>query len=193
MLGGRTARCRRGRHQLETERLRICHPTENDVLIARAAGSDDNAARWMGWTSELVIHADHRAAFLAQRPGRGRPWRNHANTWVLVAIDRDEGRIAGAIQFYEELQEIGGWLAPAFRGRGLGRELFGGAATFVHHHLGIATVRAGADPANTASVGALVAAGFEATEGLTDYRLPNGHVVPARWFRHVTDRPATCR
>jgi RimJ/RimL family protein N-acetyltransferase len=147
----------------------------------------------MGWPPEVVVREDHRAALLAQRPGRGMPWTDRDHTRVLVAIDRAADRIAGAILVNEERQEIGGWLAPAYRARGLGRELFQGAAALVHHHLGIATVRAGTDVANTACVGALTSAGFVATEGPTDHRLPDGRVTQAQWFRHDTDQPTTCR
>lgn len=79
-----------------------------------------------------------------------------------------------------------------FRGQGLGAELFGGAAQLLHHHFGIEVVRAGADPANAASVGALLAVGFTPTDGPSTYIHPNGRVIPARWFCHVSGRPASC-
>jgi RimJ/RimL family protein N-acetyltransferase len=46
--------------------------------------------------------------------------------------------------------EIGGWLAPWYRGYGLGASLFAGAAEFAHYHLGIARVTAGTETVNFA-------------------------------------------
>ncbi|WP_236791399.1 hypothetical protein [Amycolatopsis sp. GM8] len=46
---------------------------------------------------------------------------------------------------------------------------------------------------NTASSGALTSSGFIATTGPDTHLLPDGRTVPALWFRHDTDHPATCR
>lgn len=60
-----------------------------------------------------------------------------------------------------ETREIGGWLVPEYRGRGLGAALFTAAAELAHRHLGIAAVRAGTHPGNAACIGALTAAGHD--------------------------------
>jgi RimJ/RimL family protein N-acetyltransferase len=88
--------------------------------------------------------------------------------------------------------EIGGWLAPEFRGRGLGAVLFAAAAEFQHRHLGFATVMAGAEPSNKASIRALTAAGFVPMPGPETHTLPNGREIESSWFRHDSDQPARC-
>jgi RimJ/RimL family protein N-acetyltransferase len=162
----------------------------HDLLAACAAASDDQAQRWLGWRPEQLIAEQHRAALLARRPGTGTRWAS--DPWLLIAIDRASGRLAGAASVNQEHQ-IGGWLGQQFRDHGLGRELFLGIATFAHHHLGMATVRAGVEPANTASVSALTSAGFVTTSGPTTHRLPDSRTVPAQWFRHDTEHPTACQ
>ncbi|WP_424923419.1 GNAT family N-acetyltransferase [Actinocrispum wychmicini] len=199
MFGGRTrtstaSRCRRGQHHLCTKQLILRHPTADDATIAVTGASDDAAQRWLGWLPRDIVREQHRAAYLAQRPGQGsRRWSNSPGQWLLVAIHHASDRIAGGVVLDKVRHEVGGWLAPAFRARGLGRELFEGAAIFAHHHLGVATVRAGTEVANTACVGALTSAGFIEDTGPDHHQLPNGRTVSARWFRHDAEYPTTCR
>jgi RimJ/RimL family protein N-acetyltransferase len=80
--------------------------------------------------------------------------------WYLAAVDPEGDRLAGAVGIYTGTGEVGGWLAPQFRGRSLGVDLFAGAAQFAHQHLGVASVRAGTEADNAACIGALSAAGF---------------------------------
>jgi RimJ/RimL family protein N-acetyltransferase len=68
--------------------------------------------------------------------------------------------VAGAIELDPGTGEVGGWLAPWFRGRGLGAGLFVGATEFAHQHLGIAAVTAGIESSNAACIAALVSAWF---------------------------------
>ena len=110
----------------------------------------------------------------------------------LIAVDPWNADLAGNVVVDLETGEIGGSLSPWFRGQGLGAELFGGAAELLHRHFGIEVVRAGADPANAASIGALLAAGFTPARGPSTFTHPNGRVIPVRWFRHVSARPASC-
>jgi RimJ/RimL family protein N-acetyltransferase len=183
-------RCGRDAHRLRTDRLELRSPTVNDVRAAIAGASDDAAQRWLGWLPENTVVERHRAVMLAYLPGRGPLLANQSK--FLVAVDRASRRVAGAVEVQED-DHVGGWLVPDFRGRGLGRELFAGAIVFAHRHLGIRTVRAGAEPANTASVNALTAAGFVPGTGPAEYTLPDGRTIPTHWFQHVDDRPALCR
>jgi RimJ/RimL family protein N-acetyltransferase len=108
-------------------------------------------------------------------------------------VDRASGLAAGGAALAPWSLEVGGWLAPGFRGRGLGAELFAAIAQFGHDHLGLAMVLAGVEPANVACVAALLAAGFEPAQGPQTHYLPDGRVIPARWFRHDTGKAARCR
>lgn len=112
--------------------------------------------------------------------------------WPL-AVDRGSGLAAGGAALHVGSLEVGGWLAPEFRGHGLGAELFAAIAQFGHDHLGITTARAGTEPANVACVAALLAARFEPTQGPQTHHLPDGRAVPACWFRHDTGQPARCQ
>jgi RimJ/RimL family protein N-acetyltransferase len=188
-----TLTCRRGRHVLRMPRLRFQTPTIRDYHLVSASASDAEAQRWLGWTAEYLIPEHHRENILARRPGRGRPGRKpNGGSWFLIAIDRASGRPAGAVGVQDDAGEVGGWLAPGFRSRGLGAELFAGAAVFGHHILGAAIVRAGTETTNAACIGALLSAGFRPADGPDVYELPDGRVVPSRWFRHDVERPGRC-
>jgi RimJ/RimL family protein N-acetyltransferase len=184
--------CRRGRHVLGTPRLHLQTPTLLDLNMMTAAASDPEAQRWLGWPPDHLILEGYRERLLAARPGRGRPYRGQDDDIMLIAIDRESGRLAGSVSVHGETGEVGGFLAPRFRSRGLGTELFAGAAALAHRHLGLASVRAGAEVTNSASIGALLSAGFVPTTGPEEHRLPDGRVIPGRWFRHDTGRPARC-
>jgi RimJ/RimL family protein N-acetyltransferase len=106
---------------------------------------------------------------------------------ALVAIDTDQRRVAGylSIEAKPAGVDVGGWLAPQYRGQGLGRELFAAALVFGHQHLGIEVLRAGTQDSNTASLKSLEAAGFQPAQGAPTYQLPNGRVIPSRWYEHI--------
>jgi RimJ/RimL family protein N-acetyltransferase len=186
--------CRRGRHVLELPRLRFQTPTPNDATIMTAAGSDPAAQRWLGWAPGQLILQHYREEMLARRPGQGRPRSESVHGHLhLIAVDRESGLLAGAVGVHTSRAEVGGWLAPAFRSRGLGGELFTGAALFGHHLCGTADVRAGTEVTNAACVAALTSAGFVPTAGPEVQDLPDGRVVPSRWFSHGSKPPARCR
>lgn len=186
--------CRRGRHTLDLPRLRLRTPTAEDLWITAAAGSDTEAQRWLGWHPEQLVRESDRERLLNARPGQGSPLRGPVDgRWVLVAVDRESDRIAGEIDVRADDGEIGGWLAPEFRSRRLGRELFAGAALFAHHVLGAAVVGAGTEAANAACVGALCAAGFAPTGGSDVHRLRDGRVITAQRFRHHFAPVTRCR
>ena len=174
--------------------LRLQTPSEVDLLGAIAAAGDPQAQRWLGWADRDVRRVGQWTSFMDATPGTGRkPRRLGKGTVLLLAATDPAGeRLAGAIEVSRETHEIGGWLAPRFRGCGLGAALFAGAAEFAHHHLGIPSVIAGTEPGNAACIGALSAAGFITATGPETHTLPNGRVVDARWFRHESGQPARC-
>jgi RimJ/RimL family protein N-acetyltransferase len=129
------AGCRNDRHVLRTPSLRLQTPTVRDFKMMMAAASDPRAQRWLGWSAELVVAAKAHEHLLAFRAGEGRPISQPpGEQWNLAAVERATGRLVGAVGCEPDGRELGGWLAPRYRGRGLGRELFAGAALFVTDH-----------------------------------------------------------
>lgn len=180
------AKCVKGRHFLATERLVFRTPTEWEMAAAQAAASDAAAQRWIGWSAEAIVPKSDRAQFLSVVPGTG-PDRDWADAACLVAIHRKTNRCAGMVTISRDTgfwPELGGWLAPAFRGRGLGAELFGAGLVLGHDHLGLSCVRAAAESANMGSRRALRAAGFETVDGPAAYPLQNGRVMTPCWYEH---------
>ena len=192
--GETPAQCGRGCHVLHVPGLRLQTPTVRDVRIMLAAASDPQAQRWFGWTGLDVVGQWDLEHQLARPAGRGRPLPHpiRPEEWSLVAIDPAAGRVAGACSVNGHTGEVGGWLAPRYRGRGLGSGLFAGAAEFAHQHLGIPSVTAGTETSNAACIAALASAGFIPVAGPDPHTLPDGRVVPVRWFRHESAHPTVC-
>jgi RimJ/RimL family protein N-acetyltransferase len=190
----REAQCRGERHVLDLPGLLLQSPTIRDSAIARAAASDPEAQRWLEWPDKFIVPASKRERWLSRRPCLGPllPSSADPDSINLVAIDPKAGRIAGMVSMRWTDRDIGGYLAPAYRGRGLGTVLFAGATQLAHDHLGIQTVWAGAHPANAASIGALIAAGFVPVAGPRTHIQPNGRVIPARWFGHARKQLTHC-
>jgi RimJ/RimL family protein N-acetyltransferase len=187
-------KCEHGRHVLHMPGLRLQSPRRGDHDAAVAGASDPEAQRWLEWPDDSLVPASRRASLLSVRPGTRPllPPQRDADSIGLVAVDPASGRLAGMVSLDREGHEVGGWLVPGQRGRGLGAALFGGAADLAHRHLGIAAVRAGVHPENAACIGALTAAGFTPVEGPRTHVQPNGHVIPARWFGHQCDQSGYC-
>jgi RimJ/RimL family protein N-acetyltransferase len=191
--GDVTAVCWRGCHTLDLPRLRLQTPTLQDTLIGAAAASDPEAQRWFGWRRRSVVNERRRDLLLTRRAGRGRPVRRPvAGHMDLIAVDRTSGLVAGSVSVQINSGELGGWLAPSFRSRGLGGELFAGGAFFAHHILGTGVVRAGTETTNAACIGALRSAGFVPADGPEVHHLPDGRAIPSLWFRHDADRADRC-
>jgi len=190
----RPAQCGRDCHVLQMPGLRLQTPTTWDRPIMLASASDPQAQHWLGWHHRDVVPERHRERLLAFMPGQRRapsPSNGTGNQW-LIAVDPEDDWLAGALACDQDTGEIGGWLAPGFRGRGLGSSLFAGAAKFAHQHLGIASVTARTEPGNVACVAALTSAGFVPASGPSTHQLPSGRAVPVLWFRHEAARQNRC-
>jgi RimJ/RimL family protein N-acetyltransferase len=187
--------CGGDRHVLQVAGLRLQTPARWDRPIMHAAASDPQAQRWLGWCPQDVVPERRRERLLAEKPGRGQTLsqRNVTGSQPLVAVDPEGRLLAGVVVCDLDNGEIGGYLAPEFRGRGLGVSLFVGGAQFAHQHLGIASVTASTPPGNVACIAALASAGFTPTRGPSTRTLPNGRVIPTLWFRHGASRPSRCQ
>jgi RimJ/RimL family protein N-acetyltransferase len=79
--------------------------------------------------------------------------------------------------------ELGWWLAPEARGKGLGRASLAAALRYVHRELGLGVARMGTEVDNVRAVRQIEANGaVPVDEG--PHTVPNGRVVTARWYRH---------
>lgn len=185
------AQCGRECHVLHMPGLRLQTPTKRDVRIMLAAASDPQAQRWLGWNGPNVIPERDRQQLLARPAGRGALSPARARGYI-VAIDPATGRVAGAAGHDGATGEVGGWLAPRYRGYGLGSGLFAGVAEFAHQHLGIPSVIAATETSNVACIAALASAGFIPVAGPDTHPLPDGRVIPCRWFRHTSAHPTVC-
>ncbi|MFD0901275.1 GNAT family N-acetyltransferase [Actinomadura sediminis] len=184
-------------HVIETSRLLFRTPVAREIAAVAATGGDAAAQRWLGWPAGEPP-SERRRRLLLRRRARPRVTIDEFTPYaplMLAAIDVEHRRFAGACTVAPVgpgTCEIGGFLSPAHRGRGLGAELFTAARRFAHGHLGFGEVRAGAEAGNTASVRSLRNAGFVPAEGPGEHRLPDGRVIAARWFRHVEPDARTC-
>jgi RimJ/RimL family protein N-acetyltransferase len=190
---GPQSRCRSGSHVLVIPGLRLQTPTPLDLRIAYAGASDPQAQHWLGWRPESIVPERDRERLLGTKPGRdGRGVQIGGGEHMLIAADSRRRRFIGYVSCDVQTGEIGGWLAPEFRGRGLGTVLFACAAELGHRHLGFTTVTAGTESSNKACIGVLTAAGFTPMRGPKTHTLPNGRQTEASWFRRDCDRPARC-
>ncbi|MEV7324583.1 GNAT family N-acetyltransferase [Streptomyces sp. NPDC093970] len=195
---------------LRSERLLLYTPLiALDVMASAAAGSDAEAQRWLGSRSDdIVQHEDTRELFLSMRADddlsgfeardRLRMMRkveapSDGLVVQLTAVHVADGRYAGTTGLVLETGEIGGWLAPGYRRQGLGVELFGAAVQLAHRHLGLKVVRAGAEPTNDASRGALAGAGFTPAAGPPSTILADGREIDASWYQHRQEATSRCR
>ncbi|MER7838273.1 GNAT family protein [Streptomyces sp. NPDC096040] len=185
--------CWARRHTLRTERLLIYTPeTALDIAAAACAASDPEAQRWLGWDRDIVTGTRLREAVLQLCPGDtdalrsspvarrllGEPFEPHPDrAEVLIGVRVDDGRHARVTALEPGTAQIGGWLAPHALGLGLGTELFRAAVHLGHAHLGLRTVRAGHEPANTASARALAGAGLVTDDGPPRHTLPDGREI----------------
>ncbi|QKW39272.1 GNAT family N-acetyltransferase [Actinomadura sp. NAK00032] len=190
--------CSGGRHEIVTPRLFFRTATCSDARRIAATAGDAAAQRWLGWTPGMLLPEEERAALLAAPAGRGRGRFGLPSPRLglgMIAIDPDRGTPAGSFTLTPlsgDSCELGGHLAPDYRGRGLGAELFTAGLALAHRHLGYREVRAGAEPENIASVRSLWRAGLDPAPGPETYRLSDGRVIPSRWFANTEPNPTRC-
>jgi RimJ/RimL family protein N-acetyltransferase len=188
--------CRGPLHIVRTPSLLLRTATPREAQIAMACASDDDAQRWPGWVDDICPEAGRAALIASHADGLEQPGRPVLSLpGRMIAIDPEQMAVIGDVGITAKQAEpphIGGWLAPSYRGRGLGRELFTAALDLGHRHLGIEVLRAGAETSNTASRRSLEAAGFLPARGTANHRLPDGRTVPTCWYEHIAST-SRCR
>lgn len=167
----------RGPVDLTTDRLRIRRFERNDVA-AFVASIDDAVETMNGWrdgtaaAAGVVLGARHDAFrsghLVACEAATGAP--------VVFLVFSDVGPIAGA-------WNVGLHTAPQHRGQGLATEALTAAVELAHDR-GIATLHMGTAQTNVGMRRAIEACGFVLTRS-APHTLPNGDVVPARWYEHT--------
>jgi RimJ/RimL family protein N-acetyltransferase len=197
---GRQSRCTGGRHDVTVGGLIVRSPVDDlDFLGSMAGAYDDDAQRWLAWDEEGPV-ADTRDWFFNIDDANREHMHEHLDNSAerryldaleyqhLIAVDRDHGRYVGAVQLFGESQ-VNGWLAPHFRGRNLGADLFAAAAKLAHQHLGLKELNAVVAEQNQAAVSALHLAGFEDAPATPETEeLGPGTLV----LRHRTRFARTC-
>ncbi|MEC3975253.1 GNAT family N-acetyltransferase [Amycolatopsis sp. H20-H5] len=169
-------------------------PTQAECWAGNAAGSDPEAQRWLGWLPPSIVAAEFRDHYLRVVPGSGIGFSG-SEAVDLVMIDLAANRCAGLVSVHQGAggsPETGGYLAPAYRGRGLGRELFAAGIRLGHEHLGLTRVRAGVEVGNFASIRSLEAAGMAQVDGPPLHTLPNGEKIVSLWYQHDSPSARRC-
>ncbi|WP_165965925.1 GNAT family protein [Actinomadura sp. 7K534] len=190
--------CSGGRHVITTPRLLLRSLTMADIPLTEALGSDPEAQRWLGWAPEDIMPEDERDHLLAAPVGAGRSRFGLPSRRVelgMLAIDPEYGLPAGAFFLTPESEarcELGGYLAPRYRGRGLGAELFAAGLALAQQHLHFTEVRAGVEPENVACARSLWRAGLDPADGPETHVLQDGRVIPSAWYSDVTPNPVWC-
>lgn len=170
--------------------LSVASPVTTERLVLRNARATDAAA--VGATIDRVVLEAQ-----GWSPPMGRQWvqttRRQGSALIpgfLVACDREGGRVRGvvavsAVDRRAGTAELGWWMGPDARGRGLGTEALA-AGIAVLHRQGIIRVLVGTREDNTAVRAALTKVGARLTEHKL-YRLPDGSETPSAWYVHVAE------
>jgi len=82
--------------------------------------------------------------------------------FATVVVCKDSGNIIGwcKLDLADDCAELGYWIGTTFQGRGFATELSQGAISFAFDQMGVTSVRAGAQEANTTSLALLAKLGM---------------------------------
>lgn len=169
-------------HLYHSDRLELGPPRRRHAN-AFVSSIDEEVRLWQGYT-DAEVDTWHTAFQLVTRtpPPPGCP------RW-LVATERGGGGFAASYKLSSVSAdgsdaELGWWLAPEARGRGLGKESLAVVLDYVHEHLGVAAVWMGTGEANGRAIAQIEAVGGT-FEGNRPHELPNGSRVSTRWYLHA--------
>lgn len=131
---------------------------EHDVPRVVEACSDPTTQHWLGTLPSPYTEADARAWIGSHTDKQA---RGHSVTWAVG--DPTTGRALGAVNLFDVTEhdaEIGYWLHPDARGRGVVRAAVGTVADWAFAELGLERLKAFAAVDNTASRRVIEALGF---------------------------------
>jgi len=190
LLGLRRERWERA-HTLTTERLTIrpMRASDRDEFLATI---DDEVRKWQGYDDARVdaVGAAFDSPLLVGEP--------HGCSAALMICD-ESGAVVGrySIEFLngQARPNLGWWLGPSARGRGLGRESLVAVLGYVHGHLGYPSVLMGTASSNAPARDQIESTGaVQVDHG--EHLLSNGESHDAVWYVHSdpatdqTSRPA---
>jgi RimJ/RimL family protein N-acetyltransferase len=135
-------------------KLRRAAPEDEDRLLS---WRNHPSAREASFSQDEISALDHHRWFV----------RKLKDPKCVLLIIEDEGRAVGQIRLdcvAPDLAEVSISLAADARGRGVGREALGLAASEASRLLGVANIRARVKPDNEASLRAFRAAGYKVVE-----------------------------
>jgi RimJ/RimL family protein N-acetyltransferase len=132
-------------------KLRRAAPEDEDRLLS---WRNHPSTREASFSHDEISASDHHSWFV----------RKLADSECALLIIEDEGRPVGQIRLDRlepDLAEVSISLAADARGRGVGREALGLAASEASRLLGVANIKALVKPDNEASLRAFRAAGYQ--------------------------------
>ncbi|WP_196280153.1 GNAT family N-acetyltransferase [Catellatospora paridis] len=190
-----TANCHRtGLHVAKTRRLWVISSRADDLAHHVFFQADEAARHWQGWwpEEEPPAPAERLARPPADTTGALTPV---VEMLYFTAVERRTRiPVAGvSITAAEDgAHHIGGSVHLVHRGRGYGREIMTTACRLAHRHFGIATLHAGCEVTNTASMRWLAGCGFAPDGPTRPHLLPNRREIDSQWWTR-TDRRARRR
>ncbi|WP_298183364.1 GNAT family protein [Saccharomonospora sp.] len=160
----------------------LLRPLAERDAVAYAEGTTDDAVRRFAhlplpeYTAETVrtlVRTDVRAGL------------ENGTLAVLTIADAVDDIFLGSLVLFDitaHTAEVGFWLSPNARGLGVATKALT-AAVVLGDRLGLHTLTARTDPANTASRRTLVAAGFETVGAPHESTAPSGAHVRTQHYR----------
>jgi RimJ/RimL family protein N-acetyltransferase len=146
---------------LTTDSLLLRHFVPQDAAALLALSNEESARTWL--PSQVYSDHAHAASVLAHLIRQYRsPADPRAGAYVLGVEHRAERGLIGHVGFspFGGSVEIGFALAQAYQRQGYATEAIGAAVRWAFARFGLRKIIAVTSPANTASLGTLLRAGF---------------------------------
>ena len=177
---GDAGRCSSVDHVLTSERLVMRWPTADDTGDFLAS-IDPVVQRQQGLDADAIARWDDVFRATVSAGPSGCP------TWLGV-YDKVNGAGFAGIYFIHiadsgTTAQVGWWLGPRSRGRGLGRESLRLVTVYVHRHLAVPVLAMGTSVDNAPALAQIASTGA-AHVRTAPHELPNGKVVDALWFEN---------